>query len=142
MRWIDDNLEPHKDFTGLYKVDSTAADVIVKVLKGTLLRFNLSINQCRGQCYDGASNMSGKTTVQIMSEEPHALYTHCYGHALNLALGDTIKQLKLLQDALDVTYEISKLLKYSPRRDIFFEKLNRWHLSFLDSEPFAQLDRE
>ena len=67
-----------------------------------------------------ASSMSGRrsgTAVQIMSEEPRALYTHCYGHALNLAVGDTIKQLKLLQDALDVTYERSKLLKYSPRRD-------------------------
>ena len=70
--------------------------------------------------------MSGRrsgTAVQIMSEEPRALYTHCYGHALNLAVGDTIKQLKLLRDTLDVTYEISKLLKYSPRRDTLFEKL-------------------
>ena len=46
-----------------------------------------------------------------------------YGHALNLAVGDTIKQQKLLRDALDVTYEISKLLKYSPRHDTVFEKL-------------------
>jgi hypothetical protein len=38
-------------------------------------------------------------------------------------VGDTIKQQKLLRDALDVTYEISKLLKYSPRRDTVFEKL-------------------
>ena len=110
LRWVDENLEPHEDFIGLYKIDSTAADVIVKVLKDTLLCF---INQCRGQCYDGASNMSGRRSgmaVQIMSEEPRALYTHCYGHALNLAVGDTIKQLKLLRDTLDVTYEISKLL--------------------------------
>ena len=86
LRWVDKNLEPHEDFIGLDKVDSTAADVIVKVLKDTLLRFNLSINQCRGQCYNGASSMSGRrsgTAVEIMSEEPCSLYTHCYGHALN-----------------------------------------------------------
>ena len=126
LRWVDKNLEPHEDFIGLYKVDSTAADVIVKVLKDTLLRFNLSISRCCGQCYDGASSMSGRhsgTAVQIASEEPRALYTHCYGHALNLAVGDTVKQQKLLCDALDVTYEISKLLKYSPRGDTVFEKL-------------------
>ena len=89
-----------------YKVESTAADIIVKVLKDTFLRFNLSINLCRGQCYDGVSSMSGRHsgTVQITSEEPRALYTHCYGHALNLAVGDTVKQQKLLRDALDVTY--------------------------------------
>ena len=69
LRWVDENLEPQEDFIGLYKVDSTAADVIVKVLKDTLLRFNLSITQCRGQCYDGASSMSGRrsgTAVQIV----------------------------------------------------------------------------
>ena len=70
--------------------------------------------------------MSGRdrgAAVQIASEEPRALYTHCYGHALNLAVGDTIKKQKLLRDALDVAYEISKLLKYSPRHDTVFEKL-------------------
>lgn len=87
-RWVDKNLEPQEDFIGLCKVDSTAADAIVKVLKD-----NLSINQCHGQCYDGASSMSSRhsgTAVQITSEEPRALYTHCYGHALSLALGDTV----------------------------------------------------
>lgn len=59
------------------------------------------------------------------SEEPRAIYTHCYGYALNLAAADTIKQNKLLHDALDITNEISKLLKYSPRRDSLFETLKQ-----------------
>lgn len=65
--------------------------------------------------------MSGRRSgvvVQLSSKEPHA---HCYRHALNLAAADTIKQNKLLCDALDITSEISKLLKYSPRRDSLFE---------------------
>ena len=48
----------------------------------------------RGQCYDGASTMSGiKNGVAklFMDKEPSAIYTHCYGHVLNLATGDTIK---------------------------------------------------
>ena len=51
--------------------------------------------------------------------------THCYGHALNLAAADTIKQNKLLRDALDITSKISKLLKYSPRCDSLFEMLKQ-----------------
>ena len=42
---------------------------------------------CRGQCYDGASNMHGArkgVAAIITQEESRALYTHCYGHALNL----------------------------------------------------------
>ena len=58
--------------------------------------------------------MSGRSGVaaQLSAEEPRAIYTHCYDHALNLAAGDTIKQNKLLHDSLDITSKISKLLKY------------------------------
>ena len=69
--------------------------------------------------------MSGRSSgvaIQILFEEPPALHTHCYSHALNVAVGNTVKQHKLLCDALDVTYEISRLLKYSPCRDTVFEK--------------------
>ena len=45
---------------------------------------------------------------------------HCYGHSLNLAMSDTIKGTKLLRDSMDVTHEISKLIKYSPKRNVIF----------------------
>ena len=61
--------------------------------------------------------------TQFLTEEPRALYNHCYGHALNLAIGDTIKQVKLLRDTLDTCFEMSKLLKFSPKRDAAFETL-------------------
>ena len=70
----------------------------------------------------GAANMSGaKSGVgssSLMRSPEH--YTHCYGHTLNLAYGDTIKRCKLLQDTLDTTYEITKLIKFSPRRNAIF----------------------
>ena len=88
---------------------------------------NLSVNNCRGQCYDGASNMSGckNGVAKKISDENKAVYTHCYGHALNLAVGDTVKQSKIMRDALDTTYEMSKLVKFSPKRDSLFEKLKQ-----------------
>ena len=33
IRWIDEDFEVHKDFVGLYRVESTAADILVTVLK-------------------------------------------------------------------------------------------------------------
>ena len=78
------------------------------------------------QCYDGASAMAGSKSgvaTQILSEEPRALFTHCYGHSLNLAVCDSIKQCKIIQDALDVTHEITKLIKFSPKRGAVFDKL-------------------
>lgn len=61
--------------------------------------------------------------AQISSEESRSIFIHCYGHALNLAAGETIKSNKILRDTLDTTFEISKLIKYSPRRDAVFHKL-------------------
>lgn len=60
---------------------------------------------------------------KLLDVEARAIYTHCYGHALNLACGDTIKSSKLMKDTLDTTHEIVKLLKRSPRRDICFASL-------------------
>ena len=64
----------------------------------------------------GTSSMSGQNTgvaKKIMELEQRALYTHCYGHPLNLAAQDSIKNVKLMQDTLDTTYEITKLIKKS-----------------------------
>ena len=51
--------------------------------------------------------------TKLQQEEPRAVYTHCYGHALNLACGDTIKKSKIMRDALDTAYEIVKLVTTS-----------------------------
>ena len=123
LRWVDDVQE---DFLGLYQVPNIASDTVVKCLRDVLIRMNLNIDNCRGQCYDEASNMKGHkkgVATQILQEEGRALYTHCYGHSLNLAIADTVREIKLLQDTLDTTSEISKLLKYSPKRNTMFVKL-------------------
>ena len=86
---------------------------------------NLSVNNYSAQCYDGAANMCGSrngTSTQICAEESHAIFVHCYGHALNLAAGDTIKGNKVLRSALDATLEISKLIKHSPRCEATFQR--------------------
>ncbi len=49
----------HEDFMGLYEVDSIEASTLVRTLKDSLIRFNVSLSKLRGQCCDGASNMSG-----------------------------------------------------------------------------------
>ena len=37
---------------------------------------------------------------QLTDEEPRAIFTHCDGHALNLAVGDTVKNVNLTGLAL------------------------------------------
>ena len=59
----------------------------------------------------------------ITSKESRLIFSHCYGHALNLGVGDTIKQYQLIKSSLEVVAEISKLIKKSPKRDAIFQKL-------------------
>ena len=135
IRWINQNLEDHEYFIGLYEVEDITSDNIVHAIKDTLLRMNLSVSNCRGQCYDGTSNMSGHrngVSTQITAEESRALYTHCYAHSLNLAVSDAIKQSKMCQDALDTAYEIIKLIKFSPKRNAAFDGIKN-ELSTEDS---------
>ena len=40
---------------------------------------------------------------------------HCYGHALNLAASDAVMQCGHMKDSLDTVYEITKLVKLSPK---------------------------
>ena len=70
--------------------------------------------------------MSGKRSgvvKQIEEEEQKAIYTYCFGHALNLAASNTTKACTTLKNALDITLEITKLVKLSPRRDAIFLRL-------------------
>ena len=110
---------------GLCQLDTTDAKTIVALLKDVILALNLDIHRPRGQCYDGASTLSGaKSDVakQILEEEPHAYYMHNYSHALNLAAGDTIRGVSVLKNALDTTHEVVKI-KFLPKRDAVFQKL-------------------
>ena len=43
------------------------------------------------------------------------LYTHCFGHALNLAVQDSIKSIKCLSQAFNAALEIFKLVKKMPQ---------------------------
>ena len=65
---------------------------------------------------------NGAATL-IRSLELRSIFIHCYGHALNLAIGDTIKGNKILWKTLGTTYEISKLLQYPLRHGALIEKL-------------------
>lgn len=126
LRWVSDQLETHEDFVGMYALEKADATTIVAVIKDVCTRLNLPLDHCRGQCYDGASVMRGHrngVAVQLLAENPRALYTHCYGHALNLACQDMIKDVKCIKECLDTVFDLSKLLKFSAKRNATYQRL-------------------
>ena len=128
FRWVDKGFNTHEDFIGIYNVDNIKSDTLVTVIKEVLIRLNIPLSNARGQCYDGAKNMCGiKNGVsnKILSENPEVFFTRCFGHALNLAVGDMVKNARFLKDSMDTTYDISNLIKKSPKGDAMLQKIRK-----------------
>ena len=126
LRWTDDNLTAHEDFIGFYEIPDIRAETITSAIKDALIRLQLSLNNCRGQCYDGASNMLGKNSgvaQQILALQPKAFVTHCHAHSLSLGVKSTVKDCKLLSDTMSTARELVILIKYSPKRETILESL-------------------
>ena len=59
----------------------------------------------------------------ILQDKSRALYTHCYGHALSVAIADTMKQSKICRDAFGTAFKIARLIKFSPKRNAAFDRI-------------------
>ena len=107
LRWVDARctmLDVHEDFLGFYKIPNIASDTVVPVIKDTFIRLQLSFQYCRGQCYDGGSNMLGKRSgvaKRIENIQPKAKATHCHGHSLSLVVKDATKNCQILSDVYE-----------------------------------------
>ena len=75
---------------------------------------------------DGCSTVAGTKAgiaTKITELKPRAVFNHCYGHALNLGVSDTIKQSQVMKDCLDTCYEVVKLVKFSPKQEAMLREL-------------------
>jgi len=76
-------------FIGFVKLQRVRANDIANAIITTLEDLKLSLMHLQGQGYDGAANMRGqKSGVQnlMCDQQPKAMYTHCAGPSLNLAI--------------------------------------------------------
>ena len=126
LRWVDTDCNVYEDLIGLVEVESTTAESLSSTIKDTLLRSALQLSQCRGQAYDGASNMAGSISgvaKHIQEEEPRALFVHCLAHSLNLSLQDCGRQCSPVREALNLTSGLATLIRSSPKRLAIFRHL-------------------
>ena len=105
---------------GFYLIPDIASDTVASVTKDAFIRLQLSLQNCRGQYYDGASNMLGQRSgvvkhIQDIQKKAHS--THCHAHSLSLRVRDATSHCKILSDTVNNTNEIVKLVKFSPKRE-------------------------
>ena len=91
VRWVNEKYQISEDTLGLMELPNTKVLTIYKQVKDILIRCCLPLSQCRGQDYDGASNMSGiRNGVQalvkqeeskactLLSTQPEFMPTRCF----------------------------------------------------------------
>ena len=123
IRFVDSDKNIREDFLGFITVERITGESLATALLSWLESHNIDVSFCRGQGYDGASNMSSSIAgVQdrIRSVSPMAFYTHCQGHQLNLWVVKACS-IPQIRNANGVISEIAKFYNYSPKRQHFFE---------------------
>ena len=120
--------EVHESFILFRDVERTDAATLFHCLTTTLDSLGLSLNQLRGQCYDGASNMRGRyngVETRVLNVNPKAVYVHCVNHCLNLVLVDTCKSSSECRNFFGLVERLYSFIEASPRRHTIFQCCQR-----------------
>jgi len=125
LRFVDKECMIREEFVDFRCTDRITGQVISSLILEKLDQWGLDISNCRGQGYDGASNMSAQARgVQglIAQKNPKALYVHCNSHVLNLVIVKACSLPSVRNMAGTIT-EISQFFNYSPKRQRCLEKV-------------------
>ena len=95
LRFAHKERNVREEFVGFYECKDgvTGQAIGTLILKG-VQELGLSMDFCKGQCYDDAGNMSGPcngAAAIVRRQYPMAIYTHCMAHRLNLSVVSACK---------------------------------------------------
>ena len=125
IRYVDDGT-PTEVFVAFYEcVTGVTGRAIADNILLKLSEWQLELEHLRGQAYDGAGAMAGKSkgaASYITTKQPKALYTHCASHRLNLCVMKccSIREISNMMESAD---KISRFFNNSPKRQL---ALQRW----------------
>lgn len=141
FRIVDNNFNISEHFLGFFETPFTDAQTLFNLVINVLSQFDIDISKCRGQCYDGAANVSGHITGlqrRIIDVEPRAIFVHCTAHTLNLVVQDTMQNINKVRDFLAVLRSMISFVKDSPKRQAMFNSLQS-ELSIIGSSNNVSL---
>jgi hypothetical protein len=104
LRRIDLFLGIQEDFVGMYEVEKADAVHLSGMLLDAIKRLGLDISNIHGQGYNGASVMAGSQSgisKRISDTESRALFVHCSGHCMSLAVQDAARNIALVRDTIE-----------------------------------------
>jgi hypothetical protein len=97
LRYVDKFGIVKERFVGLVHMTETTTSHLKSSIDSLLAKFKVSLKQCRGQGYNGASNMRGELNglqSLIMRDSKTTYYVHCFTHQLQLVIVATMRKHK------------------------------------------------
>ena len=126
LRFVDEQCDIREEFVSFVKMQRVRAIDISDGIVSSLEGLGLSLSELRGQGYDGASTMSGeKSGVQrlIRNKQPKAIYTHCAGHSLNLAIVSSCS-VPAISNCIECVKSLTLWIKSSPKRESLLKAIS------------------
>ena len=117
---------------GLSTLENATSETLFNTINDRIKEWVLDWNNCIGQSYDGASNMSGHLRglrARVQEEAPQAIYVHCCGHNLQLCLIATAQlkpdgnlSIPCMCELFETFRELYNFIGASPQRSEVFRK--------------------
>ena len=124
LRFVDTESTIREMFVGFFECkEGTTGRVIADLILEAVTNLGLDMEQCRGQCYDGAGNMAGKckgAAALIRDQFQRAEYVHCNSHKLNLCVvkACSVQDVRNMMGTLE---ELCRFFGFSPKRQQLLE---------------------
>ena len=126
LRYVDPETEEiAEDLVNFVECDTgVTGKALADNITRNLQLMGLDLRNLRGQGYDGAANMSGKTKGAasiIAAEYPLAVYMHCASHSLNLVIVKSCSNVSI-RNMMAICKKIFDFFDVHPKRQVKLEK--------------------
>lgn len=119
MRYVNCEREIREVFVQFLDLKRITGEFIGKTITDFYKKVGIDIEQCKGQCYDGAPNMQSEvkgTAHHILKLAPKAAVTHCSSHNFNLCLSASCK-LPIIDNVIEQYKSVTIYFNISPKRE-------------------------
>ena len=123
LRYVFNN-EIRETFVDFLEVECITGKVLGDAILHWLHVNDISPADMRGQCYDGATNMSGaRSGVKsiIQKAAPKAMYYHCAAHRLNLSVVSA-SSIHAFKNAESYLGEMARFFNFSAKRQRLLDR--------------------
>ncbi|KAK4254520.1 hypothetical protein QN277_009894 [Acacia crassicarpa] len=130
LRYVNKKGSIVECFIGIIHVSDTTAQSLKAAIEGLFSKLGLSLSKCRGQSYNGASNMwsefKGLKSL-ILADNTSAFYIHCFAHQLQSALVKVAKHHKKIQEFFDMLQKMATVVGSSCKQKEILQ-MNQYEL--------------